>query len=130
MHSIAFATASGPFAKVARENHARINTGDILLNVVRQSGGQLRHEDFWQLLLAASKSGKALESALASGEPTHLARSAFQLAQAFNAFYHDYPILAEEDVARKHWRAAGVAYVRSQLTQALSLMGIAVPARM
>jgi hypothetical protein len=31
---------------------------------------------------------------------------------------------------RKLWRAAGVAYVRSQLTRALDLMGIAVPTRM
>jgi hypothetical protein len=28
------------------------------------------------------------------------------------------------------WRAAGVAYVRAQLTRALDLMGIAVPPRM
>jgi arginyl-tRNA synthetase len=48
----------------------------------------------------------------------------------FNAFYHQYPILSEEDADRKRWRAAGVAYVRSQLTQALALMGIEVPSRM
>jgi hypothetical protein len=28
------------------------------------------------------------------------------------------------------WRAAGVAYVRLQLTRALDLMGISIPARM
>jgi hypothetical protein len=28
------------------------------------------------------------------------------------------------------WRAAGVAYVRRQLTRALDLVGIAVPTRM
>ena len=31
---------------------------------------------------------------------------------------------------RKRWRAAGVAYVRAQLTRALDLMGIDVPNRM
>jgi arginyl-tRNA synthetase len=52
------------------------------------------------------------------------------LAQLFNAFYHRYPILSEEQVDRKRWRAAGVSYVRAQLTRALDLMGIDVPTRM
>jgi len=44
---------------------------------------QLANEDCWQLLLAASKAGSAIERAVASGEPSHVARYAFQLAQAF-----------------------------------------------
>ena len=56
-----------------------------------------------------------------------LAKYAFGLAQLFNAFYHRYPILNEEDADRKRWRAAGVAYFRAQLTRALDLMGIEVP---
>ena len=59
-----------------------------------------------------------------------LAKYAFGLAQMFNAFYHKYPILNEERPDRKRWRAAGVAYFRAQLTQALALMGIDVPSRM
>ena len=59
-----------------------------------------------------------------------LAKYAFGLAQLFNAFYHRYPILGEDDQARKRWRAAGVSYFRRQLTRALDLMGIEVPVRM
>jgi arginyl-tRNA synthetase len=59
-----------------------------------------------------------------------LAKYVFGLAQLFNAFYHRYPILNEERVDRKRWRAAGVAYFRAQLTGALQLMGIEVPSRM
>ena len=59
-----------------------------------------------------------------------LAKYAFGLAQLFNAFYHRYPILNEEQIERKRWRAAGVAYFRTQLTRALELMGIEVPSRM
>jgi len=59
-----------------------------------------------------------------------LAKHAFGLAQAFNGFYHKAPILNEERDDVRAWRAAGVAYVRLQLTRALDLMGIAVPARM
>ena len=60
-------------------------------------GRQLGSEDFWQLLLAASRADTAIERAIASGEPSHVARYAFQLAQAFNTFYHDYHVLAEEN---------------------------------
>jgi arginyl-tRNA synthetase len=52
------------------------------------------------------------------------------LAQAFNAFYHRSPILNEERDDVRRWRAAAVIYLRNQLTQALDLMGVAVPARM
>ena len=59
-----------------------------------------------------------------------LAKYAFSVAQSFNAFYHRAPILQEprEDVRR--WRAAAVIYVRDQLTRALDVMGIEIPARM
>ena len=39
---------------------------------------QLQAEDCWQLLLAASKVASAIERAIASGEPSHVARYAFQ----------------------------------------------------
>lgn len=38
-----------PFQKTSHTNDGRLNTADILLNVVQQSGGQLRHEDFTPL---------------------------------------------------------------------------------
>ena len=45
----------------------------------------------------ASKSDSAIERAIARGEPAHVAKYAFQLAQAFNNFYHDYPVSDEEN---------------------------------
>ena len=45
----------------------------------------------------ASKSDSAIERAIASGEPAHVAKYAFQLAQAFNNFYHGYQVLSEEN---------------------------------
>ena len=57
-------------------------------------------------------------------------KGSFTLAQAFNAFYHRSPILNEERDDVRRWRAAAVIYLRNQLTQALDLMGVAVPARM
>ena len=52
------------------------------------------------------------------------------MAHAFNAFYHRQPILREERADVRAWRAAAVAYVRTQLTTALDLMGCAVPTKM
>lgn len=37
------------FARMEHDNPARPNTAEILVNVVKQSGGQLRHEDFTPL---------------------------------------------------------------------------------
>ena len=53
------------------------------------------------MLLAASKVDSAVESAVHSGEPAHVARYAFQLAQAFNNFYQKYSIIHEPDREKK-----------------------------
>ena len=86
--------------------------------------------DLWAVVFEASRLDEVVEQVVRSLEFSGLAKYAFGLAQTFNAFYHRYPILGEEDADRKRWRAAGVAYVRAQLTRALDLMGIDVPNRM
>ena len=84
----------------------------------------------WAVVLEASRLDDIVEQVVRTLEFSVLAKYAFSLAQLFNAFYHRSPILGEEDLNRKRWRAAGVAYVRAQLTRALDLMGIEVPTRM
>src|SRR5471032_449686 len=86
--------------------------------------------DLWAVVFEASRLDEVVEHVVRSLEFSGLAKYAFGLAQTFNAFYHRYPILNEERADRKRWRAAGVAYVRAQLTRALDLMGIDVPNRM
>jgi arginyl-tRNA synthetase len=88
---------------------------------------QLRFEDFWQLLLSASKADAAIERAVASGEPAHVAKYAFQLAQAFNNFYHQYPILSEENREKKVFLLWMTEYFRAQLERTLAVLGIEVP---
>ena len=70
-------------------------------NSTRRMARQLQFEDFWQMLLAASKVDSAVESAMPAGEPAHVARYAFQLAQTFSNFYQKYSILHEPDRERK-----------------------------
>ena len=84
----------------------------------------------WAVTFEASRLDEVVEQVIRSLEFSTLAKYAFGLAQLFNAFYHRYPILSEEQADRKRWRAAGVSYVRAQLTRALDLMGIEVPIRM
>jgi len=88
---------------------------------------QLASEDFWQLLLIASKSDSAVERAIASGEPAHVAKYAFQLAQAFNNFYHAYPVLTEENREKRVFLLWMTDYFRAQLERTLGVLGIAVP---
>jgi arginyl-tRNA synthetase len=88
---------------------------------------QLASEDFWQLVLAASKSDSAMERAVASGEPSHVARYAFQLAQSFNNFYHAYPVLTEENPERRALLLWMTDYFHRRLVETLAVLGIKVP---
>ncbi len=86
--------------------------------------------DLWALVLEASRLDEIVEQVVRTLEFSVLAKYTFGLAQAFNAFYHRYSILNEDNVPARRWRAAGVSYVRNQLALTLDLMGIEVPARM
>jgi arginyl-tRNA synthetase len=88
---------------------------------------QLANEDCWQLLLAASKAGSAIERAVTSGEPSHVARYAFQLAQAFSNFYHLFPVLSESDPEKRAFLLWMTEYFGLQLERTLEVLGIEVP---
>jgi arginyl-tRNA synthetase len=86
--------------------------------------------DVWGLILEAARLDEVVDQAVRTLELSVVAKYAFSLAQSFNAFYHRYPILNEERVDARIWRAAAVAYCRNQLARALGLMGCTVPVRM
>jgi len=88
---------------------------------------QLALEDLWQLLLIASKVEASIERAVASGEPAHMAKYAFQLAQAFNNFYHSYPVLTEENREKRTFLLWVTKFFQTQLERTLAVLGIAVP---
>jgi arginyl-tRNA synthetase len=75
----------------------------------------------------ASKSDSAIERAIASGEPAHVAKYAFQLAQAFNNFYHGTQVLSEENREKRTFLLWMTDYVRRQLERTLAVLGITVP---
>jgi arginyl-tRNA synthetase len=91
---------------------------------------QLQSEDFWQMLLAASKADSALESAVDNGEPAHVAKYAFQLAQAFSNFYQKYPMIHEENREKKVFLLWMTDFFRRQLERTAGILGIQIPAYM
>ena len=88
---------------------------------------QLQFEDFWQVLLAASKADAAIENAVSSGEPAHVARYAFQLAQAFSNFYQKYSIIHEENREKKIFLLWMTDFFRRQLERTAGVLGISIP---
>lgn len=84
----------------------------------------------WDLVLACGRLDEVVDGAVRALEPSVLAKYAFGLAQAFNGFYHRFPILSEEREDVRLWRAAAASYFRQQMTRALDLMGAVVPGRM
>ena len=91
---------------------------------------QLQSEDFWQMLLAASKADAAVETAVAAGEPAHVARYAFQLAQTFSNFYEKFPIIHEENREKKVFLLWMTDFFRRQLERTAGILGIEIPAYM
>jgi arginyl-tRNA synthetase len=86
----------------------------------------------WSLVTAAARLDEAVEQAAELEEPSHLAKYTFGLAQSFNIFYNnkENSILKEQDPARRAALVVIADLVRKQLTAALSVLGIEVPARM
>ncbi len=87
-------------------------------------------DDLWDLILLAGSLDARVEVAVASQEPAVLARYAFELAQAFNVFYHKHRILSEEDAEKRAFFLRLVLLVSTQLTTTLGLLGISVPEKM
>jgi arginyl-tRNA synthetase len=79
------------------------------------------------MLLTASKAGAAVEGAAAAGEPTHVAKYAFQLAQAFANFYQKYPIIHEQNREKKVFLLWMTGFLRGQLERTLEILGIETP---
>jgi arginyl-tRNA synthetase len=81
----------------------------------------------WETWLLAARLTALMEQAIATAEPAHLARYAFQLAQQFNNFYHRYHILTETDPPRRALLMATAAVAHREMVRALGYLGIEAP---
>ena len=85
---------------------------------------------FWELAFLAASLDTQIDAAVAAQEPAFVAKYAFQLAQAFNLFYHHHHILTESDPAKKTLLLQLSRLVEVQLVAALELLGIESPEKM
>jgi arginyl-tRNA synthetase len=104
------------------------------VEVMKEAAGQLltgmEGNGLWELLLAAGSLDYGVDAAIATQEPAFVAKYAFQLAQAFNNFYHKHHILSEADDQKRAFLLRLTELVEAQLVRALSLLGIEAPEKM
>jgi len=135
--ALSFEGETGPYVQYTAVRARNIlrklaERGETLPDFARQLdqaglARQLADEDLWQLLLMASKVDSAIDRAVVSGEPAHVGRYAFQLAQAFNNFYHGYPVLTEENPEKRTFLLWMTSYFGAQIVRTLGVLGITVP---
>jgi arginyl-tRNA synthetase len=87
-------------------------------------------DELWDLVLLAGSLDWHTDAAVNAQEPAFIAKYAFQLAQAFNNFYHKHHILSEGDSARKAFLLILTRLIDGQLVAALNLLGIESPEKM
>src|SRR5215469_8130329 len=116
-----------PTAVESAANLLRIEKGEIDMSRFLAPG---TGDDLWELVLLAGSLDTRIDAAFGAQEPAFLARYAFELAQAFNVFYHKHHVLSEEDAEKRAFLLRLTSLVREQLVTVLGLMGISAPEKM
>ncbi|MCM1308292.1 MAG: arginine--tRNA ligase [Butyrivibrio sp.] len=92
--------------------------------------GNPKGESETALFLELTRLTETVEAAFAEKAPHKLCKFVYDLSNAFNRFYHDTKILAEEDEDRKKGYIALLVLTRDVLTTCIDLLGIEAPERM
>ena len=108
-------------------NQAQIDRGELDVSQFLTAGAE---DDLWELVLLAGSLDARVEAAVGAQEPAFLARYTFELAQAFNVFYHKHHILSEEDTRKRAFLLRLTSLVRERLVTVFGLMGIEAPDKM
>ncbi len=86
--------------------------------------------DIWGMAVLASRLEEAVQQAANANEPAILAKYTFNLAKAFNLFYHNHKIIVETDDVKRAVLVSVADMGRRSLTAALDTLGIEVPDKM
>jgi len=137
--ALSFEGETGPYCQYAVVRIRGIRrkgaeAGATNVDVTRETVGRLlagpEGNRLWELVLEAGSLDYAVEAAIATQEPAFVAKYAFQLAQAFNLFYHKHHILSEAEEQKRAFLLRLTDLVEAQLVRALNLMGIEAPEKM
>jgi arginyl-tRNA synthetase len=137
--ALSFEGETGPYCQYAvvrirgiRRKGAEVGGENVALapETVTAILGGAAGNDLWELILQAGALDYAVDAAIGAQEPAFAAKFAFQLAQAFNNFYHKHHILSEEDAQKKAFFLALCGLVEAQLVRTLGLLGIETPEKM
>ena len=82
------------------------------------------------LMLSITKFAPALESALANSAPNMICAYIYDLASAVNKFYHETPILKEENEDTKAGHIALIALAKNILETCIDILGFSAPEKM
>ena len=82
------------------------------------------------LMLAITKFDPALENALHSSAPNLICAYIYELAGCVNKFYHETPILKEENEAIKAGHIALIGLAKNVLETSIGLLGFSAPEKM
>ncbi len=128
---------AGALEFVSRANQTEGEGSEVVDESIAHRASEIRAvlegeggDEIWSLMMQAARFEEALRQSAAQNEPAHLAKYAFQLARAFNLFYHRHHIIGEENKAKRAVLIAVTNFVRQQLIAALDTLGIEVPDRM
>ena len=83
-----------------------------------------------ELMLAITKFGPALEGALKTSSPNLICAYVYELAGCVNKFYHETPILKEEDETVKAGHIALIGLAKNILEASIDLLGFHAPEKM
>ncbi|HJX05659.1 MAG TPA: arginine--tRNA ligase, partial [Candidatus Nanoarchaeia archaeon] len=126
--SISFEGETGPYVQYA---HARICS--IFKKVKKFEPEKIKpvfsHDLEFKLIKILSDFKNVVREAAENYKPSLVARYALELAQAFNEFYHECPVLKAEKKVMES-RLALIFCVKQVLKNALDLLGIKAPEEM
>ena len=127
--SIDFQGNTGPFIQYT---YARMRSIIRNANVsdVSDINGATLHPLESELIQILHRYPEVIQAAAQEMSPGLVANYVYELAKAFSHFYHECPIIKEEQIAVKNMRLQLCMFTSNVIRSGFSLLGIAVPERM
>ena len=127
--TLSFEGETGPYVQYS---HARANSllekGDFNPDA-KVDFSLLKTDEEINIIRSLHDFPNSILNAMEKNEPSFITRHITELAKAFNKFYHDCPILSEEEEIKKA-RLSIVYAVKTTIKTGLYLLGIEAPSKM